>query len=239
MTEQREKELRDVERRIQYAFHNRALLNMALTHSSFINENKSLSEKDHNQRLEFLGDAVMQLIITDYLYHTYDALREGSLTKVRAQIVCEKCFAHIARLLDLGTSLLMGKGEAQSGGRNRDSVLADTFEAVIGAMYLDAGFERVHQQIVDVYFTVLKEEIKKVVSDHDYKTMLQELSQKKNVSKLRYNLVDQKGPDHDKVFYMEVSRDGRVLGRGVGKNKKSAEQDAARAALIALGEIDE
>ncbi|MDO5754919.1 MAG: ribonuclease III [Tissierellia bacterium] len=233
LTEERRKELHELEQSIGYTFEDLNILNLALTHSSYANEEVGRFRKC-NERLEFLGDAVMELIVSDYLFYTKVNLREGSMTKFRSQLVCEQSFAYVAKQIHLGKYLLMGKGEEQSGGRERHSVLADSFEALCGAIYIDSDFDTVKE--------IVRTKLKKFFVDQgrqartfvDYKTKLQEHCQKKSGARLNYKLIKETGPDHKKIFYMEVSRQGRILGKGHGHNKKAAEQDAAKDALIRL-----
>ncbi|MBP2642177.1 MAG: Ribonuclease 3 [Firmicutes bacterium] len=213
-------------------FNNRDLLVQALTHSSYANERKAVS-KLHNERLEFLGDAVLDLIISDYLYVKYDKLPEGELTKARAALVCEASLARAAAELKLGQYLLLGKGEAASGGRNRASILADAFEAVIGSVYVDCGLEKVCQIVINL----LSHDLEVVESGgyiNDYKTLLQEEVQKNGDAKIVYQVVAESGPDHSKVFEVAVQVNGETRGAGQGKTKKEAEQHAAKQALSKL-----
>lgn len=214
-----------------------SLLNQALVHTSFANENKHMGVM-HNERLEFLGDAVLDLVISQFLFNRFPNLTEGELTKARAVIVCEPTLARHAARLEIGKYLLLGKGELSSGGRERISILADSFESLIGAVYLDGGFERA----ADFVLQQLKEELVLVEQGQyikDYKTLLQESIQKHNDSKIVYEIVSERGPDHDKVFEVSVVVNSNTLGWGTGKSKKEAEQFAARQALIKLHIIHE
>lgn len=214
------------------------LLHMAMTHSSYAHENKR-EHIEHNQRLEFLGDAVLELIISEYLYDRFPNYPEGILTKMRAGIVCEPSLASVARNLKLGEYLLMGRGEERSGGRNRPSILADAMEALIGAVYLDQGLQSTQTFVIEV----LSEQIAKVVEKGgqtgDYKTELQELVQQKAENTLTYRILKEEGPDHNKIFTSAVSYKDVIWGIGKGRTKKEAEQIAAQDALkkIKLGEI--
>lgn len=213
------------------------LLDQALTHTSYANECKN-SGVIHNERLEFLGDAVLDLIISEYLFRRFPALPEGELTKARAMIVCEPTLARHAARLNIGEYLLLGKGEAASGGRERISILADAFEAIIGAIYLDCGVV----SGTDFVLTQLNDELELVERGEyikDYKTLLQEIVQRNNDSRISYEITDQRGPDHDKVFEVAVFVNKVHMGEGLGKSKKEAEQHAARQALIKLKVIGE
>lgn len=228
----RRKQLAEFCTRIHLQFRDLSLLDLALTHSSYAYERK----KDglHNERLEFLGDAVLDLVVGEYLYVSHPFFSEGELTKARATIVCEDTLASSARRLYIGSYLLMGKGEELSGGRLRSSILADAFEAVIGAVYLDAGFPAAK----DFVLQHLRQDLLQVADGlqrKDHKTQLQEVLQRKGPARILYRVTDEQGPDHDKFFAVEVECDGNVLGNGTGKSKKEAEQDAARQALEGLG----
>lgn len=214
---------------IGYEFNNKAYLETALTHSSYANE-KHLS-RDCNERLEFLGDSVLGVITAEYFYHNLAHLPEGEMTKKRAACACEKSLCEFARKINLGKYMLLGKGEEHTGGRNRASVLADAFEAVIGAIYLDGGLENARKFVLDF----VKEAAAKQMSFKDYKTELQEIIQKNPAEQLTYVLVGESGPDHDKRFEVEVRLNSNVMGCGIGKSKKLAEQEAARQALELMG----
>ena len=227
--------IKDLEAAIGYHFHNISLLQNALTHSSYANErwhNSLLS----NERLEFLGDSVLGMLVAEYLYRSFPNRPEGELTRMRADMVCEQTLAAAANRIGLGQHLLLGHGEEQGGGRSRDSILADAMESVIAACFLDGGLEaalEVVRRFILVEVPVTK------LHNVDYKTQLQELVQQKKNQALAYALVGQSGPDHDKSFDVEVSLNGQVVGRGSGSSKKRAEQDAARAAIEKLfpGEV--
>ena len=222
--------IKDLEIAIGYRFQNIQLLQNALTHSSYANErwhNSLLS----NERLEFLGDSVLGMLVAEYLYHNFPNRPEGELTRMRADMVCEQTLAAAANRIGLGTHLLLGHGEEQGGGRNRNSILADAMESVIAACFLDGGMEaalKVVQQFILVEVPVNK------LHNADYKTKLQELVQQKKNQILSYKLVGQSGPDHDKQFDVEVSLNGQVVGSGSGSSKKRAEQMAARSAIEKL-----
>ncbi|MDI9475956.1 MAG: ribonuclease III [Natronincolaceae bacterium] len=214
---------------IGYRFRNTGIINEALTHSSYSNEYRG-KYTYNNERLEFLGDSVLSTVVSEYIYLKYDNLPEGELTKVRANVVCGPSLAHQAKSIGLGRYLLLGKGEEITGGRDRISILADTFEAVIGALYLDGGIETARKFILNM----LEDSIKLASRGNlfrDYKTDLQELLQSKFDDKISYRVVNETGPDHDKTFEIEVVLGDKVLGRGRGKSKKEAEQNAAKKAL--------
>jgi ribonuclease-3 len=217
---------------LKYQFINAALLNEALTHKSHVNERKSPDRK-HNERLEFLGDAVLSLIISDHLATRYPQLSEGALSKLKAKLVSEISLAGAARRLELGARLQLGRGEELSKGRGKPSLLADALEAVIAAVYLDGGLEASRIFTLDV----LAEELQQIDSlqvqpgGDDYKTRFQEWCQKRYDSLPRYITVRETGPDHQKLFEVEVQVDGKVVGAGQGYSKKEAEQEAAQRAL--------
>ena len=219
--------IKDLEAAIGYQFHNISLLQNALTHSSYANErwhNSLLS----NERLEFLGDSILGMLVAEYLFRTFPDRPEGELTRMRADMVCEKTLAAAANRIGLGEHLLLGHGEEQGGGRSRNSILADAMESVIAACFLDGGMEaalRFIKRFILVEVPVTK------LHNADYKTQLQELVQQKRNQVLSYTLAGETGPDHDKQFEVEVSLNGNVVGRGKGSSKKRAEQDAARAAI--------
>ena len=214
---------------IGYSFHNPALLETAFTHSSFRNEKKMTG--DCNERLEFLGDSVLGVISAEYFYRNLNHLPEGEMTKRRAACVCEKSLCAFAKEIDLGKYILLGKGEEHSGGRNRPSILADCFEAVIAAIYLDGGLPAAENFVLPF----LKRAAMVVPKLNDYKTTLQEIIQKNPDEHLTYILVGESGPDHCKSFEVEVRLNSNIIGSGVGASKKAAEQDAARKALDLMG----
>lgn len=211
----------------------------SLTHSSYTHENRHL-QLEHNQRLEFLGDAVLELIISDYLFRTYNNYPEGVLTKMRAGSVCEPALAEVAVRMGLGQCLLMGRGEERSGGRNRPSILADAVEALIGAVYLDQGLEITRAFIMRELSPVIEKVTAKGGNAGDYKTELQELVQQQSENTLSYNIIEEKGPDHNKTFVAAVSFRNTNWGTGSGRTKKEAEQAAAKDALARLqvGELE-
>ena len=219
----------EFEEKINYKFKNIELLKTALTHSSYANE-KQLSS-DCNERLEFLGDSVLGVISADYFYRNLSHLPEGEMTKRRAACVCEKSLFSFAKEIDLGKYILLGKGEDRTGGRKRPSILADAFEAVIAAIYLDSGLDSAKEFVI----RFLKEAVKESPKFNDYKTKLQEIIQKNPDEHLTYILVGESGPDHKKTFEVEVHLNSNVIGNGVGNSKKSAEQAAAQKALELMG----
>ncbi len=239
MNRERDMLLTDFQKKICYFFKNKKLLNQSLTHSSFANENRYKKKLTHNERLEFLGDSVLNIIVSEYVYKKFPDDSEGQLTKIRASIVCESSLAYVARKMDLGDYLLLGKGEESTGGRNRDSILADAFEALLGAIYLDGGLESSRKFIIDI----LKREISQAKNFGyiftDYKTKFQEVLQKNKKSKVEYLVTREEGPDHDKIFYVNLMVDGKLCGQGEGRSKKEAEQKAAKSALKKIGDCDE
>ena len=219
--------IKDLETAIGYRFKNITLLQNALTHSSYANErwhNSLLS----NERLEFLGDSILGMTVAEYLYRNFPDRPEGELTRMRADMVCEKALAKVAARIELGGQMMLGNGEEQSGGRNRDSILADAVESVIAACFLDGGMDAA-RQFIDRF--VLVEVPVQKMHNADYKTALQELIQQKKNQVLTYVLIGESGPDHDKRFEVEVRLNGNPIGTGSGSSKKRAEQDAARCAL--------
>lgn len=217
---------------IQYHFQNKHLLLEALSHSSYANEKRKT--RSSNERLEFLGDSVLSIVVSEFLFHRYPNLPEGELTKLRASMVCEKALFVFAQEIHLGEFLLLGKGEEHTGGRERPSILADAFEAVIAAIFLDGGMEAAKRHILR-FIPEDPEETDQPMGFHDYKTQLQEVVQKNPEEKVEYVLVSESGPDHDKAFQVEVCLNSNVIGRGTGHSKKAAEQMAAREALLLMG----
>ena len=222
--------IKDLETAIGYRFKNITLLQNALAHSSYANERWHDSLKS-NERLEFLGDSVLGMVVADYLYSTFPNRPEGELTRMRADMVCEQTLATVANSIGLGEHLLLGKGEEQGGGRNRNSILADAVESVIAACYLDGGMEAAVSFIRK--FILVKVPVAKL-HNMDYKTALQERVQQKKNQVLAYRLVGESGPDHDKQFRVELTLNGQLIGTGTGSSKKRAEQDAAREAMEKL-----
>jgi len=215
----------EFEKKIDYKFKNEALLKNAFCHSSYANEHKKLKLKS-NERLEFLGDAVLELVISEYIYENYKDMPEGELTKFRAAIVCEPTLAKEARKLDLGTFLMLGKGEEHTNGRNRDSILADAFEAVIGAVFLDGGIDKAREYILKIMIPVTKE-LQSNFKITDYKTFLQEIMQRESKETVIYEIIAETGPDHDKSFIAAAFHKGIKISEGSGKTKKDAQQKAA------------
>ena len=221
--------MESLESKLGYTFHDRKLLENALTHSSYANENRGgLSS---NERLEFLGDSILGMVVADHLFRNHPDLPEGDLTRTRAALVCEDSLVEVARELGLGEYLRLGKGESSGGGRERPSIQADAVEAVLAAIYLDGGIGSARKFIQKF---ILTREIAGLVKPRDHKTALQELVQRESGQVLAYQLVDQSGPDHAKVFTVEVCLNGKSLGQGTGHSKKEAEQMAAKAAIERL-----
>lgn len=220
-----------LEEKIGYVFQDKLLLRQAVTHSSFSNEQKIGKFKNY-ERLEFLGDAVLELISSDFLFHKYEDVPEGKLTKLRASMVCEPALAFCARDLEIGKFMLLGKGEEMTGGRNRESITADVMEAITGAIFLDGGIEEAKRFI---YRFILSDTEKKQLF-YDSKTILQEMVQQQFHTSLEYHLLEESGPDHDKQFTVAVLVAGKTLGHGQGRTKKAAEQQAAYEALLILKE---
>jgi ribonuclease-3 len=218
-----------LEENLGYTFQDRSLLLHALTHSSYANEHRGAGLTS-NERLEFLGDSVLGMVVADYLFRTHPDMPEGELTRTRAALVCEGSLHEVAKTLNLGAYLRLGKGEDAGGGRTRPSILADATEAMLAAVYLDGGITPARAIIQKL---ILDKEQEKAV-DRDYKTALQELVQRTPGQNIAYQLVDEQGPDHARVFVMEVSVGGSPVGQGRGRTKKEAEQLAARTALEKL-----
>ena len=225
----RDKLLMELSEKLKYTFNNIQLLNESVTHSSYANENKKKNIK-YNERLEFLGDSVLSIVISEYLYKRLLAVQEGDLTKIRASIVCEPSLARCSQDLNLGKYLLLGKGEESTGGRSRVSILADTYEAIIGAIYLDGGFDHAKKFILQSLKHIIEDAINGRVFQ-DYKTHLQEVVQSENVERLLYEVISEDGPDHNKIFHVHVRIGNKIVGKGSGKSKKEAEQNAAKEAL--------
>ena len=222
-------QMTQLEQKIQYSFRNKLLLRQALTHSSCANEQKINKSEDY-ERLEFLGDAVLELVSSDYIYREHPDMSEGKMTKYRSSIVCEPALAFCARELGLEQYIRLGKGEEATGGRKRDSIISDVMEAVIGAIYLDSGIDEA-KEFIDRY--VLSDLEHKQLF-YDAKTILQEEVQKEGNGTLRYELVHESGPEHDKTFVVDVMIDDVKVGSGTGHSKKAAEQQAAYEALLQM-----
>ena len=218
-----------LEQKLGYTFQDRSLLENALTHSSCANESggRLLS----NERLEFLGDSILGMVVADHLYRNHPDLPEGELTRTRACLVCEDSLVEVAEALDLGRYLLLGKGEEAGGGRQRPSIRADAVEAVLAAVYLDGGIGSA-RKIIQRF--ILNREVAGLTHPRDYKTSLQELVQRESGQVLQYRMTGESGPDHDKRFFFEVTLNGTSIGSGTGRSKKEAEQMAAKAAIELL-----
>lgn len=232
MDEHRRADLEQLVRAMEYNMADFDLLEEALTHRSYINENPASAIRD-NERLEFLGDAVLEICISDAIYRRFPDYTEGQLSKLRASIVHERPLASLAEYYHLGDYLHLGKGEEASGGREKPSLLADSFEAVIAALYLDGGFNKVHQ-FISMLFDPLIMEVDRSHIYRDYKTTLQELSQIRFRDVPHYTIISESGPDHCKTFVVQMEITGAITTIGSGKNKKEAEQKAAREALAIL-----
>lgn len=220
-------DMTELENKLEYTFKNREYLKLALSHSSYVNE-MTVKKQQCNERIEFLGDAVLELVSSEFLYKNCPSDKEGVLSKHRASLVCEKSLAAAARKINLGDFILLGRGEKNTGGADRDSILADAFEAVIGAMYLDGGYDRAAEFIKKLL--LVNDETMFV----DYKSRYQELVQGRFGEKIVYELVGESGPEHDRNFEVILLLDGVKAGHGVGHNKKAAEQMAAKEALEAI-----
>ena len=219
-----------LQEKIGYKFKNEKLLLEALSHSSYANENKNLKS---NERLEFLGDSVLSIIVSDHIFKHFSHIPEGDLTKLRASLVCESALFDFAKKINLGDYILLGKGEEQTGGRERPSIVSDAFEAVIAAVYLDGGMETAREYVL----SFIPEDITPKGSDafHDYKTILQEVIKRNPEERVTYHLKSESGPDHDKHFTVQVMLNNNVIGEGTGRSKKTAEQAAAKEALALMG----
>ncbi len=232
MNTSEDKTVSELEQTIGYSFQNTALLLEALTHKSFVHESGEKSDKD-NQRLEFFGDAVIGFFVSEMLLERYPKVREGRLSKIRASLVNEKTLAHLAAGIELGRYLRLGKGEEKTGGREKNSVLADAYEALVAAVYLDGGADSA-EHLVEKHFGPLMTQSSDQFGGRDYKTQLQEVVQEMYGKPPLYSLEGESGPPHERIFAVAVSAGDRHLGKGVGKSKKEAEQAAAREALAGL-----
>ena len=221
--------LNELQGKIGYSFKDSSLLTLAMSHSSYANE-KHLSKLGCNERLEFLGDAVLEIVSSDFLFHRFPDMPEGDLTKTRASMVCEPTLAYCAEQIDLGSYLLLGKGEGATGGRTRNSVVSDAMEALIGAIYLDGGFTSAKEFILN--FVLNDMEHKKLF--YDSKTILQEIVQARGTELLSYELLEETGPDHNKTFQVAALIGSQEISRGFGRTKKAAEQRAAYQAILKL-----
>lgn len=223
--------MKSLEEKLGYTFQDKSLLENALTHSSCANESKGRLHS--NERLEFLGDSILGMVVAEHLYRNHPDLPEGELTRTRAALVCEESLVEVAHDLGLGDYLKLGKGEEAGGGRTRPSIRADAVEAVLAAVYLDGGIGSA-RKIIQKY--ILSREIEGLNSQRDYKTALQELVQRESGQSLKYRLTGSEGPDHDKRFFVEVDLNGQPVGAGKGRSKKEAEQMAAKAAIAKLNQ---
>ncbi|WAA10675.1 ribonuclease III [Fervidibacillus albus] len=233
MKEQMNHRFKQFQEKIGIRFSNPSLLIQAFTHSSYVNEHRRRRRED-NERLEFLGDAVLELTVSHFLYETYPMMEEGELTKLRAAIVCEASLVSFAKELDFGSFMLLGKGEELTGGRKRPALLADAFEAFIGALYLDQGIDVVRQFLEKIVFPKVVEGAFSHVMD--YKSQLQEIVQRDALGIVQYKIIEEKGPAHNREFVSEVFINGNKYGTGMGRSKKEAEQQAAHFALSKLKE---
>ena len=234
-----QKPMHELEQRIGYTFENKQYLTVALTHSSYSNEMKAKGEKvPFNERLEFLGDSVLSIVVSSYLFETYKNKQEGDLTKIRAAVVCEKALSKFASKIELGSYMFLGHGESMNQGRTRASIIADAFEALLAAMYLDS--DETFGAVQKFLLPFIEAEIDYIASSGefiDYKTNLQQIVQQASGELLEYVLVEETGPDHNKKFRVEARLNSNVIGRGTGKTKREAEQSAAREALVLFGEV--
>lgn len=214
--------------KMNYKFGDESLLEMALTHSSYARENK---EAKCNERLEFLGDAFFDAIIGEKLYLVFPEKEEGELSRIRATLVCEKSLAIIARSLNIGQMLRLGHGEEKNGGRSRESILADAMESIIGAIYLDGGYEEAKRVVLELFGPAIEDaKVGKYIIT-DYKTRLQEILQHDGITNIKYEVIGESGPDHHKTFVVGLKVDGQIVAEGKGKSKKQAEQKAAESAI--------
>ncbi len=236
MNEKRKKDLQDLEKIIEYCFKDTMLLNIALTHSSYGN-GQDLNFQ-HNERMEFLGDSILSMIISLHLYNSITNMTEGRLTRARANIVCEQSLSLAATSIDLGYYLQMSKGEENTGGRKRPSILADTFEALIAAIYLDGGFAKAKKFILRFMNDIIESSMGNKIFN-DYKSFFQEYVQKNNLGSIKYLLTSETGPDHLKNFSMALLLDKKVVGTGKGHSKKDAQQSAAKNAIENMRLLDE
>lgn len=226
-------DIETVEKILDYKYNNKQILTNALTHSSYVNEKVQL---ENNERLEFLGDAVLELVISHFLYNNQHHLSEGEMTKLRSRVVCTESLAKSAAYINLGNYILMGKGEENTGGRERKSTLANSFEAIIGSIYLDGGYESAKQFILSKLNNNIHDALDgKLV--FDYKTKLQEIIQQDPKNEIEYTLESEEGPEHQKSFNINLLLNGQIIGKGSGNSKKEAEQQAAYQGLNHLGEL--
>lgn len=226
----------DLQHTINYTFNDVQLLATALTHSSHSNE-KNISKETCNERLEYLGDAVLELIISEYIFNEFPHMPEGGMTKMRASVVCEQSLSNAARSIQLGDYLLLGRGEDSTGGRQRNSILADAFEALLGAVFLDGGMDAARAHALNILSKEHFTDDSYTIAD-DSKTKLQEFIQRNDKTPLEYSIVSESGPDHNKTFVSTVSHHNKVIGTGRGKSKKIAEQMAALEALKTYAKVN-
>lgn len=222
----------ELESIIGYTFNNKNHLRLALTHSSYANE-KGMARTSYNERIEFLGDAVLELLSSDYLYRSYPDMMEGNMTKLRAKLVCEEALAASAREINLGTFLMLGKGEEVTGGRTRDSILSDAFESLIGAIYLDSGIEKAK----DFINRFVLNDIENKTLFVDSKTALQELVQSRFRQSVTYKVISESGPEHNKQFEIAAFIGDRQMASGIGRSKKSAAQNAAYKTMLMIKDL--
>ncbi len=238
---QDQRPMAELEKRIGYTFKDRRFLQVALTHSSYSNEMKGRGERTpFNERLEFLGDSVLSIVVSSYLFEKYRNKQEGDLTKIRAAVVCEKALSKFATKIELGNYMFFGHGEILNNGRTRSSIIADAFEALLAAIYLDSG--ETFDAVRNFLLPFVTEEIEHIAESEvfvDYKTKLQQIVQQANGEIFEYVLVGESGPDHDKVFSVEARLNSNIIGHGTGRTKREAEQAAAREALVLFGEATE
>ncbi len=225
----KETDIEKFEQLIGYTFRDKALITQAFTHSSFVNEQK-INKKPDYERLEFLGDAILEMVSSAYLFRTFPDKKEGEMSKMRASLVCEGALAYDANALELKEYIQLGKGEEATGGRNKESIIADVMEAVIGALFLDGGIEQ-SKRFIDAYILSNIEAVQMFV---DSKSLLQEMAQGDNLGEVRYEICGESGPEHDKIFEVRVFVGTDNLGEGTGKTKKAAEQQAAYKAILVL-----
>ena len=231
-----QRRLSSLEATLEYTFTDRSLLETALTHTSFVKGDGK--RQTHNERLEFLGDAVLELCVSEHLYHQQPQLQEGAMTRHRARLVCERALYSAAVSLGIPSYLRLGNGEELTGGREKPSIVSDALEAILGAIYLDGGLEHARRVIIERVIRLL-EEARVDETDKDYKTRLQEYVQKGHIGLLEYECLNEMGPEHQKRFTICVRLSGEAIGEGTGLNKQSAGQEAAKAALLRLGVLEE
>jgi len=216
----------ELEPKINYTFKNKSLLQTAITHKSYSHE----FNVENNERLEFLGDTILNMTVTEYIFSNPKHISEGNMTKIRSEIICEDCLYEAACKIGYGENMLLGCGEEKSGGRNKPSILSDAFEAITAAIYLDGGIEKAKKFILANLTDYIEKAISKI-GRKDCKTALQEILQEHGTVKIEYETIKESGPEHNKVYEVVVKFEGKVIGKGVGKNKKEAEQEAAKVAI--------